>query len=298
MIGPGDIELLKNIIKIPTGNQPSTAPKSGDKRGSTHLDSGSSSLDSSIKDLDAKGTRAKKKGAMPTKTSHPSQWSDEDIDVVRQIHYKTDLKCFQTYHHNKIDPADIALINTKDHSAYIEVARVNPGSVIRKSIFSIGAYRKTLQQQGGDTSKFNKEVDTKFKKSAKGSRAPDSAKVTKDRVMLVCQHENVAYSDPDGFGHPGTMDLWDLHSTDALSWAKMQLPSDQVDANFCPLCAFWSTNNETLNNHVRKHYRMGLTCHADGYTMASVAAMKAHMGMEHKYEGKCSGQAKKAKGKA
>ena len=300
MIDPGEIELLKNIIKIPTSDQPSTAPKSGNKRGLTHLDSGSGSSDSSVEDLDAKGAWAKKKGVMPTKASHPSQWSDKDIDVVHQIRYKTDLKCFQTYRRNKIDPADIASINTKDHSAYIEVARADPSSVIWKSIFSVGAYRETLRQQGDDTSKFDKEVGTKFKKSVKGSWALDSAKVTIDWVMLVCQRENgvdVAYSDPNGFGCPGIMGLWDLHSTDALSRAKMQLPSGRVDANFCPLCAFWSMNNETLNNHVRKHYRMGLTCHADGYTMASVAAMKAHMEMEHKYEGKCGSQAKKAKGK-
>ena len=83
----------------------------------------------------------------------------------------------------------------------------------------------------------------------------------------------------------------------ALSWAKMQLSSGQVDANFCPLCAFWSTNNETLNNHVHKHYRMGLTCHADGFMTASVATMKAHMEADHGYKGKRGGQAKKAKGK-
>ena len=300
MIDPGEVELLKEIIKTPTGDQPSTAPKSGNKQGSTHLDGSSGSSDSSVEDLDARGTRAKKKVATPTKSLHPSQWSDEDIDVVHQICYKTDLQCFQTYRHNKIDPGDIASINTKDHSTYIDVVRVDPSSVIWKSIFSVAAYRKTIRLQGGNTSKFDKEVGTKFKKSAKGSQAPDSVKVTIDRVMLVCQHENgvdVAYSDPDGFGRPRTMGLWDLHLTDALSWAKMQLPSGQVDVNFCPLCAFWSTNNETLNNHIRKHYRMGLACHSDGFMTASVAAMKAHMETEHGYEGKCSGQAKKAKGK-
>ena len=93
------------------------------------------------------------------------------------------------------------------------------------------------------------------------------------------------------------MGLWDLHSTNALSRVKMQLQSGLVDANFCPLCSFWFTNNETLNNHICKHYRMGLTCRADGFTTASMAAMKAHMETEHGYRGKCSGQAKKAKGK-
>ena len=154
--------------------------------------------------------------------------------------------------------------------------------------------------RGGNISKFDKEVGTNFKKGAKGSQAPDSEKVPIDRVMLVCQCENgvdIAFSDPDGFGCPGTMGLWDLHSTNTLSWAKMQLPSGLVDANFCPLCSFWSTNDETLNHHICKHYRMGLTCRANRFTTASVATIKAHMETEHGYKGKCSGQAKKAKGK-
>ena len=116
-----------------------------------------------------------------------------------------------------------------------------------------------------------------------GSASSDSSvedlatKVPIKRVMLMCQCENgvnVKYSDSEGFGHPGTMGLWDLHSSDALNWAKMQLPSGSIDVNFCPCCMFYSTNNETLNNHVRKHYGMGLTCRSDRFTMASVAAMK------------------------
>ena len=118
--------------------------------------------------------------------------------------------------------------------------------------------------------------------------------------MPVCQRKNgvnVKYSDSDGFGCPGTMGLWDLHSRDALNQAKMQLPSGSIDTNFCPCCAFYSTNNETLNNHVRKHYGMGLTCRSDGFTTASVAAMKGHMETEHGYEGKRAGAVKKLKGK-
>ena len=64
------------------------------------------------------------------------------------------------------------------------------------------------------------------------------------------------------------------------------------------LCVFWSTNNKTLNNHVRKHYKMGLTCHSDGFTMPSVGTMKADMEAAHGYEGKRSGQVKKQKGKS
>ena len=74
-------------------------------------------------------------------------------------------------------------------------------------------------------------MDTKFKKGPQGSRAPDTEKVAIKRVMLMCQCENgvnVKYSDSDGFGRPGTMGLWDLHSSDALNRVKMQLPSGSV----------------------------------------------------------------------
>ena len=299
---PSELELLQEIIDPAAHNQPPSAPKSGDKRGPSHLNGGSASSDSSVEDLDAKGACSKKKGSMPTKASglHPSQWTEEDMEVVHQTRYKTDLQRFQTYPLNKIDPSDMASINTKDHSTYIEVAQADPGSVIRKSVFSIAAYREVLKWKGGDVSEFDKEVDTKFKKGPRGSRAHDTEKVAIKRVMLVCQCENginVNYSDSDRFGRPGTMGLWDLHSSDALNQAKMQLPSGSVDANFCPCCAFFSTNNETLNNHVCKHYGMGLTCRADGFTMASVATMKVHMESEHGYEGKRSSAVKKPKGK-
>ena len=285
VIDPRELEILQGIIKPPPSDQPLTMPKSGDKQGSGHLD-GFGFSNSSGEDMDAKGIRSKKKGVTPIKmVSNPNQWAEEDIDIVCQIRYKTDLDRFQMYRWNKVDPADLCTINTED-SAYIKVARADPSTIIKKSVFSVVAYREVLWIKGGDTSKFNKEVGAKFKKSAKGSWALDAEKVAINWVMLVCQHENgvdVAYSDSDGFRCPGTMGLWDLHLRDALSRAKLQLPSGWVDANFSPLCTFWSTNNETLNNHVCKHYKMGLTCRADGFTMAS--------------EGKRASQAKKSKGK-
>ena len=208
---PSELELLQEIIDPATYNQSPPAPKSGDKRGPSHLDSSSASSDSSVEDLDAKGARPKK-GSTPTKASgsHPSQWTDEDMDIVRQTRYKTDLQRFQTYRLNKIDPDDMASINTKDHSTYIEVAWADPGSVIRKSIFSIAAYCEVLKRKGGDVSWFDKEVDTKFKKGPRGSWVPDTKKVAIKWVMLMCQRENginVKYSDSNGFGRPGTMGL-------------------------------------------------------------------------------------------
>ena len=203
---PSELELLQEIIDPAAHNQP------GDKRGPSHLDGGSASEDSSVEDLDAKGARPKKKGLTPTKALglHPSQWMDEDIGVVCQTRYKTDLQCFQTYRLNKINPGNIASINTKDHSVYIEVAWADPCSVIHKSVFSVVAYHEVLKQKGGDVSWFDKEVGTMFKKGPRGSQAPDTEKVAINWLMLVCQHENrvnMRYSDPDRFGCPGTMGL-------------------------------------------------------------------------------------------
>ena len=125
-------------------------------------------------------------------------------------------------------PADLSTINTKDHSAYIDIAKAHPGTVVKKSVFSIAAYQQVLWLKDSDTSKFDKEVGATFKKSAKGSWVPDTEKVAIDQIMLMCQRENgvdVAYGDPDGFGCPGMMGLWNLHSSNALSQAKMQLAS-------------------------------------------------------------------------
>ena len=164
---PSKLELLQEIIDPAAHNWPPPVPKSGDKRGPSHLDGGSALSDSSVEDLDAKGARPKKKGLMPTKASaisHPSQWVEEDIDVVRQTCYKTDLQRFQTYRQNKIDPGDMASTNTKDHSTYFEVVWADPGSVICKSVFSFAAYHEVLDRKGGDVSWFDKEVGTMFKK--------------------------------------------------------------------------------------------------------------------------------------
>ena len=79
---PSELKLLQEIIDPATHNQSLPAPKSGDKRGPSHLNGSSASSDSSVEDLDAKGVRPKKKGSTPTKAlgSHPSQWTDEDMD--------------------------------------------------------------------------------------------------------------------------------------------------------------------------------------------------------------------------
>ena len=181
IIDASELNILKGIVKLGTNDQVPIMLKSGEKQGSGHLNSSVCS-DSSGEDLDTKDTRNKKKGLTPTKvaSSNTGQWTEEDIHVVRQIRYKKDLDRFQTYRHTKIKPEELNTINTVDHSAYIAVALADISTVIKKSVSSVAAYWEVLWLRGGDTSKFDKEVGAKFKKSAKGSQVPDTEKVSID----------------------------------------------------------------------------------------------------------------------
>ena len=97
-IDADEIKILQGIINLGAHNQAPALPKSGEKQGSGHLETSIGS-DSSAEDLDAKDARPKKKVSTPVKaaSSNIGQWTDEDLDVVCQICYKTDLDRFQTY---------------------------------------------------------------------------------------------------------------------------------------------------------------------------------------------------------
>ena len=97
-VDAAEIEILQGIINPGAHEQVPALPKSGEKRGSGHLETSIGS-DSSAEELDAKDTHPKKKVSMPVKvaSSNTGQWTDEDLDMVHQIHYKTDLDHFQTY---------------------------------------------------------------------------------------------------------------------------------------------------------------------------------------------------------
>ena len=171
-VDAAEIEILQGIINPGAHEQAPALPKSGEKRGSGHLETSIGS-NSSTEDLDAKDARPKKKVLMPVKvaSSNTGQWTDEDLDVVHQIRYKTDLDHFQTYRCNKITPADLSTINTKDHSAYIEIAKAHPGTVVKKSVFSVAAYRQVLWLKGSDTSKFDR-WEPPSRSQPKGPRHP------------------------------------------------------------------------------------------------------------------------------
>ena len=56
---------------------------------------------------------------------------------------------------------------------------------------------------------------------------------------------------------------------------------NRITAGFCPFCEYWTMNDSALNNHVRKHNGMAMSCYHDAYTTGSVLAMKHHMRTDH-----------------
>ena len=90
-------------------------------------------------------------------------------------------------------------------------------------------------------------------------------------VMVIVAHpssQNIADDDPDGFGRMCLMGLWGLHTEKALQWCRKTCADgvNRITVGFCPFCEFWMTNDSMLNNHVRKHYGMAISCYHDGYT--------------------------------
>ena len=59
-LDPAELEILWGIINPVVDDRPSPVPKSGDKRGSTHLSGDCGLLDSSGEDMDTKGIHPKK----------------------------------------------------------------------------------------------------------------------------------------------------------------------------------------------------------------------------------------------
>ena len=105
-------------------------------------------------------------------------------------------------------------------------------------------------------------------------------------VMVIVARpsgQNIANNDPDSFGRTCLMGLWGLHTEKALQRC-CNTCSDGVNrimVGFCPFCEFWMTNDSVLNNHVRKHYGMAMSCYHDGYMTGSMSPMKRHMRTNH-----------------
>ena len=115
---------------------------------------------------------------------------------------------------------------------------------------------------------------------------PDREVVAIEFVMVIVAHpsgQNIADNDPNSFGHTCLMGLWGLHTKKALVQCRKTCLDgvNRITAGFCPFCEYLTTNDSSLNNHIRKHYGMVLACYHDRYTTGSVSAMKHHMTSKH-----------------
>ena len=92
------------------------------------------------------------------------------------------------------------------------------------------------------------------------------------------------------------MGLWGLHSERALTLCTHNSADGRYklqSVNICPLCKYWNTNDISLNNHIRKHYNMGMCCPEDGFVSGSAELMRNHLCEEHDYRMR-SGKEKQA----
>ena len=117
-------------------------------------------------------------------------------------------------------------------------------------------------------------------------RFPDKEVVAITYIMVIVAHpsgQNIANNDPNGFGCMCLMGLWGLHTETVLQQCHKMCADgvNRITVGFCLFCEFWMTNDSVLNNHVRKHYGIAMSCYHDGYTTGSVMTMKCHMTTKH-----------------
>ena len=180
---PKEIEILHGILPMGHSTKLPSMPKSGGKWGSSQLDASASS-ESSGKDLDAKGMKSgrrdwclpKQCSARTSRLRRTLKWCVSTI-----IRWTSTIQELQVQSHGASRPKNYQHQGPQHLYWYCEA-----GTVIEKSMFSVEAYREVLRLKGGDMTKFDKEVDAKFKKSAKGLWAPDNEKMCEDGTSSVC----------------------------------------------------------------------------------------------------------------
>ena len=225
------------------------------------------------------------KAKSPTK-SGPVNWPPAEVDIVRQNRYAMDQSEMRDYHRNYLTAVDQKTFNLKNHSKYLDIILAKPG-ITQDVVFTV----EKGQAYFAETCKvltdlYDQGVLTPLPASPGSKQFPDREVVDIIYVMVIVAHpssQNIADNDPDGFGRTCLMGLWGLHTEKALQQCRKTCSDgvNRITAGFCPFCEFWMMNDSALNNHVRKHYSMVMSCYHDGYTTWSMSAMKHHMRTDH-----------------
>ena len=223
------------------------------------------------------------------KESATENYTEADIAIVRADRYARDFTGLQSYRSNVASLDNTGTVNLASHEAYLDSVIASQG-ITSHVVFEYEPGMEYLKKQGvKDFSEYDDGWKTSFPRTMSG-RFPDKANTTIGRVMMVYRRPNGAIvrdDDKDGFGRTCLMGLWGLHTEGALMRCTHFLAdghSKISGVNVCPVCRFWNTNDITLNNHVRKHYNMGLCCPEDGFVSASAKKMRTHLEEEHDYK--------------
>ena len=215
-------------------------------------------------------------------------YTEADIAIARADRYAKDFPALQNYRNNEALPTEMNCFNLASHKAYLDSVTGTRG-VTSRVVFDQEGGRQYLKQKGvKDLTLYENGWKIPLLHTTSG-RFHDGTNMAIERVMMVYRRPNgivVKDDDKDGFGCTCLLGLWGLHSERALTrcthnstdgWYKVH------GVNVCPVCRFWNTNDVTLNNHVQKHYNMGLCCPEDGYVSGSAQQMRTHLSDKHDY---------------
>ena len=258
---------------------------------------------SDVEDMTVPQKRGKSSWQSPAKLGGKSEsstlaYTEEDISIVRMDRYGKDLPLLINYRNNEAPPASIDGVNLDGHGAYLD-AVIRTGSITSHVVFEKAEGKEYLKGQGVKSfTRYNDGWKIPLPRTTTG-RFPDRANTAIEKVMLVYKRPNgvvVRDDDADGFGCTCLMGLWGLHSERALTRCTHNSADGRYklqSVNVCPLCKYWNTNDISLNNHIRKHYNMGLCCPEDGFVSGSAELMRNHLREEHDYRMR-SGKEKQA----
>ena len=225
------------------------------------------------------------KAKSPAK-SGPMNWPPAEVDIVHQNRYAVDWSEMRDYHHNYLMAVDQKTFNLKNHSKYLDIILAKPG-ITQDVVFTVEKRRVYFNEMCKvPTDLYDQGVLTPLPASPSSKRFPDRKVVAVVYIMVIVARpssQNIADNDPDGFGHTCLIGLWDLHTEKVLLRCRKTCSDgvNRITVGFSPFCEYWTMNDSALNNHVRKHYGMAMSCYHNGYTTGSVSAMKCHMRTDH-----------------
>ena len=178
----------------------------------------------------------------------------------------------QNYCNNVASPDNTSCFNLASHEAYLDSVTATGGITSRIVMFYQEGGRRYLEQRGvKDLTLYDNSwklvlpctVSVRFPdRTNHGNREGNDGLQTSERRNREGRRQGWVWA------HLSTGVVGLALRAGPSSGVPTTLPTDEGDkvvgVNVCPMCRFWNTNDVTLNNHVRKHYNMGLCCPEGG----------------------------------